>query len=168
MQCTSALAPTAPSPLLCFWTVLAPEPLAASILRLCIFLTMLFSLRKPSKRMRPRTQATTFQASWPWVYDVAKPDHIVELCGRDFHYSPYVLLTSVGKFVGRIRAGVDTGYTRGSTKGSAAGAASVYNLRLPTEGLRQGNVRVAGARIYQATACSRRPPRDRTLALALL
>ena len=46
--------------------------------------------------MRPRTQATTFQASWPWVYDVAKPDHIVELCGRDFHYSPYVLLTSVG------------------------------------------------------------------------
>lgn len=48
--------------------------------------------------MRPRTQATTFQASWPWVYDVAKPDHIVELCGRDFHYSPYVLLTSVGLF----------------------------------------------------------------------
>ena len=45
------------------------------------------------------------------------------------------------------RPGVDTGYPRGPTKGSAAGAASVYNLRLPTEGLRQGNVRVAGARI---------------------
>ena len=43
-------------------------------------------------------KATTFQASWPWVYDVAKPDHIVELCGRDFHYSPCVLLTAVGSF----------------------------------------------------------------------
>ena len=46
------------------------------------------------------------------------------------------------------RAGVDRGSGGGRPKGSAAGAASVYNLRLPTEGLRQGNVRVAGARIY--------------------
>ena len=49
--------------------------------------------------------------------------------------------------VDRIRAGVDRGYTRGSTKGSAAGAASVYNLRLPTEGLRPGHGPVASARI---------------------
>ena len=126
VQCTSALAPTAPSPLLCFWTVLAPEPLAASILRLCIFLTTLFSLRKPSKRMRPRTQATTFQASWPWVYDVAKPDHIVELCGRDFHYSPYVLLTSVGTPLHRFARAFERGPAASSSpintrKGSLRG-----------------------------------------------
>ena len=33
------------------------------------------------------------------------------------------------------------------TGGSAAGGARLYNLRLPTEGLRQGHGRVAGARI---------------------
>ena len=53
---------------------------------------------------------------------------------------------------GRGRPGVDAGYTGGLIKGSAAGGASVYNFRLPTEGLRQGNVRVAGARIYEAYA----------------
>ena len=52
----------------------------------------------------------------------------------------------------RGRHGVDTGSPRGPTKGSAAGAASVYNLRLPTEGLRQGHGPVAGARIYEAYA----------------
>ena len=57
------------------------------------------------------------------------------------------LSTGFGRGSGGGRAEVDRGYTGGPTKGSAAGGASVYNLRLPTEGLRQGNVRVAGARI---------------------
>ena len=39
----------------------------------------------------------------------------------------------------RGRHGVGRRYTGGPTKGSAAGGASVYNLRLPTEGLRQGH-----------------------------
>ena len=56
------------------------------------------------------------------------------------------------------RPGVDRGYPR-RPSGSAAGAASVYNLRLPTEGLRQGNVRVAGARIIRGLrlTAGRRP-----------
>ena len=57
------------------------------------------------------------------------------------------LSTGFGRGSTRGRHGVDTGYPRGRTKGSAAGAASVYNLRLPTEGLRQGHGPVAGARI---------------------
>ena len=47
--------------------------------------------------------------------------------------------------------GVTTGWGRGGdgvrTTRSAAGAARLYNLRLPTEGLRQGHGRVAVARI---------------------
>ena len=57
------------------------------------------------------------------------------------------LSTGFGRGSTGGRAGLDTGYTGGPTKGSAAGAASVYNLRLPTEGLRQGHGPVAGARI---------------------
>ena len=49
------------------------------------------------------------------------------------------------------KVGGDDGWGRGGdgvgTGGSAAGAARLYNLRLPTEGLRQGHGRVGGARI---------------------
>ena len=62
------------------------------------------------------------------------------------------LSTGFGRGSGGGRPGVDRGYPRGPTKGSAAGAASESDLRLPTEGLRQGNMRVAGARIYEAYA----------------
>ena len=64
------------------------------------------------------------------------------------------------------RPEVDLRYTRGSTKWSAAGAASVYNLRLPTEGLRQGHGRVAGARIVRASPGCRRPLFRRSVACA--
>ena len=47
--------------------------------------------------------------------------------------------------------GVGTGWGRGGdgvrTTRSAVGGARLYNLRLPTEGLRQGHGHVAGARI---------------------
>ena len=52
------------------------------------------------------------------------------------------------------------------SKGSAAGAATVYNLRLPSEGLRQGHGPVAGARnlIVRASPGCRRPLFRRSVA----
>ena len=57
----------------------------------------------------------------------------------------------LGRYI-YIRRPDSTGGRPGVYRGSAAGGASVYNLRLPTEGLRQGHGPVAGARIYEAYA----------------
>ena len=51
------------------------------------------------------------------------------------------------------RPGINAGFSRGPTNGSVAGAASVYNLRLPTEGLRQGHGPVASARFWAQSFC---------------
>ena len=57
--------------------------------------------------------------------------------------SPMLALEMLSPIAVTETAEVTTGWERGddgvTTGGSAAGAARLYNLRLPTEGLRQGH-----------------------------